>query len=103
MIFLDNYIEIYPRSQHPSLRGLIATTPYPLKDQVVNYLKKGSPTIAGCYVPHDAFTDKQIDTQFYGMTDGTYHWSNVLIYYVDKYNIKLPDDFINHILSKSME
>ena len=30
--------------------------------------------------------------------DNEYVWSDELIYYVEKYNAKLPNEFVNHIL-----
>ncbi len=32
------------------------------------------------------------------ISDGVYVWSNILSYYVDKYNLRLPKDFEEHIL-----
>ena len=30
--------------------------------------------------------------------DSVYHWRSDVIYYVQKYNIKLPDDFVQYVL-----
>ena len=37
------------------------------------------------------------------MNDGIYSWSNDLAYYVEKYNLRLPADFVNHVLNQSSE
>lgn len=36
-------------------------------------------------------------------TDGDYLWSSSWIYHFEKYNLKLNDDFIAHVLSKVSE
>ena len=33
------------------------------------------------------------------MNDGVYTGFNTLVYYVDKYNLRLPEDFEKHVLS----
>ena len=39
-----------------------------------------------------------ISTSFTVLTDGEYIWKNDLPYYVDKYNIKLPQSFIEKVI-----
>lgn len=34
------------------------------------------------------------------MSDGEYKWTYDLIYYVEKYDMELPDEFIKHVLKK---
>lgn len=35
-----------------------------------------------------------------GYSDGVYQWTSDEIYYFEKYNLKLNDDFISYVLSK---
>ena len=35
-----------------------------------------------------------------GGSDGVYLWPNVLAYYVEHYNVGLPDFFVSHILAE---
>lgn len=44
-------------------------------------------------------TDTRIPEALYN--DGEYRWSATLVYLFKKYNLKLNDDFIQHVLSKS--
>ncbi len=34
------------------------------------------------------------------MSDGKYEWRSDVIYYVDKYDMELPDEFIQHVLAQ---
>lgn len=36
--------------------------------------------------------------KFFVMDDGEFVWTSEVIYYVEKYNLILPDEFINHVL-----
>ena len=47
---------------------------------------------------HDIFTGDTISYENCVLGDNKYIWSNELIYYVEKYNAELPDEFIKHIL-----
>lgn len=49
----------------------------------------------------DFFTGEVVMFPDHGRSDGVYRWGESLAYYVDKYNLKLPDDFVSHVLSKS--
>lgn len=37
------------------------------------------------------------------LEDDKYAWRSDLIYYFEKYNLKLDDDFIAHVMSKTSE
>lgn len=77
-------------------------TPNPIKefDKVLSYLKNRQPAACGSI----SFIDKiknvvvyDSDNAFY---DGEYTWYTPEIYYFEKYNLKLNDDFIEYVLSK---
>ena len=46
----------------------------------------------------DIFTGDTISYENRVLGDNEYVWSDELIYYVEKYNAKLPNEFVNHIL-----
>jgi hypothetical protein len=43
-----------------------------------------------------AVIDGQVHACGVGMTDGEWFWYIGLIYYVEKYNVRLPDEYIEH-------
>lgn len=45
----------------------------------------------------DAFTGETMQSQGIGMNDGLYRWQDNLPFYVRDYDIKIPDDFIEHV------
>lgn len=67
------------------------------KDLVLRYLEKGRKEATCPKIIFDILTNKMISTHFTIITDGEYVWKSNLAYYIDKYNLYLPDDFINKI------
>lgn len=75
-------------------------TPYDGQSEIVEYLKNGKKTYAAPGIEKDVFTGERIPVEMCGMTDGEYSWCGSLYYYVEKYNLRLPDDFSRKVLSK---
>lgn len=71
---------------------------YPEKDRIVSYLKSGKKTYSATSRAKDRFTGDVIPGEHCGMTDGEYTWNSELIHYVEKYNLRLPDEFISKAL-----
>lgn len=71
------------------------------KNVVLDYMRNKSKPIG--YMPmkyKDIFTGEFIKMEACTKSDDRFRWFNVVEYYFDKYNLKLPDEFINHILGK---
>ena len=34
------------------------------------------------------------------MSDGKYQWRSDIIYYVEKYDLELPEEFVNYVLAR---
>ena len=67
------------------------------KDIIVRYLR-GNKKQAVCFkYVYDCISGKQISSGFQVRTDGEYIWCDFLAYYVEKYNINLPKDFIKKV------
>ena len=49
---------------------------------------------------NDIITGELTNRELVYMDDGEYSWSSKLPYYVEKYNLKLPEDFERHVLEK---
>jgi len=72
------------------------------KKAVIDYLKSFKHK-AGCpKAAIDCVTGKEISPSFRVYNDGEYCWADFLIYHIEKYNIKLPQDFINKIQAKTV-
>lgn len=102
MIYIGKYNEFSPGRGFPSLVDSFSDTPYPEKYRVAAYLRNGK--LMGLAGPlyHDIFTGEVILLDSVFRNDGVYSWPQVLAYYVEKYNLILPEDFMNHILSQNL-
>lgn len=75
---------------------------YKNQQAIVDYLKSGF--IFGAYpeILYDAFSHKRIPYESIIYTDGKYRWTSELIYYVENYNLILPDYFVERALSNKI-
>ena len=81
-----------------SLHSNISDVEYENKEQILNYLKKETFIFVRLDILRDIFTGDTISYENRVLGDNEYVWSEELIYYVEKYNAKLPNEFVNHIL-----
>lgn len=72
----------------------------PRKEEILTYLR--SVVVFGAYasVSKDIFTDKPIPIEHLLLTDGKFRWASDIEYYVEKYNLRLQDEFINIALTE---
>ena len=80
------------------LHSNISDVEYENKEQILNYLKKETFIFVRLDILRDIFTGDTISYENRVLGDNEYVWSDELIYYVEKYNAKLPNEFVNHIL-----
>lgn len=73
---------------------------HPEKDRIINYLKNGRGTVAAPGYYTDVVTGKTVHITKAILTDDEYSWPSVFPYYVEKYNLKLPDIFVSKILNE---
>ena len=99
MKFLCTFDEGSKGMGFPSMKEFFMNEKYEYQDDVVEYLKtKGKPGMVRTMRPKDYFTGEPINVEYVFLDDGVYAWTSPLAYYVEKYNLKLPDDFIEHVL-----
>ncbi len=70
------------------------------KKMIVSYLREGATIGAYAGIAKDVITGKAIPGEWTLKSDGVYKWSTDTIFYVENYNLKLPDDFIEHVLKQ---
>lgn len=74
------------------------------KNVVLNYLKKHNKAYAGCpRAGIDCVNGDVISQSFQIFTDGVFDWCDFLIYHINKYNIRLPQKFVDHIKQSNSE
>ena len=99
MISLINYKE-FGAEAAPSIKEYFEKNPYKNKRMIIDYLKNGSVTAVSPGFQTDYISGKPIKATTTLMDDGVYSWSSTLIYYVEKYNMRLPQEFEQYVLSK---
>ena len=62
-------------------------------------MKRGKITLTATGHGTDAFTGDIVPQGLTLMTDSEYSWSNMLIYYIEKYNFKPPQEFIDKVMN----
>jgi hypothetical protein len=91
------------RSKLPSLRSYISSAPAPDEQSALAYLGQG--VLCGlCFDPgmlRDVLQpSRRIDVIGIGpnmlLTDGDWLWPGALLYYVQEYHLRLPQEFIHH-------
>ena len=82
--------------KYPALNSLVGYK-YKDKQKILKYLRSAfvESACAGWYT--DVKTGEKIPEKAVCYTDGKYWWRSDIPYYVERYNMKLPDDFIAHI------
>ena len=77
--------------------------PYEEKDKIIMYLKNSNVIAYAAGIAKDVFSGKSIQGSLAYMSDGIFEWRSDIIYYADKYNLKLDDSFIEYVLNKIHE
>ncbi|MBR3242483.1 MAG: hypothetical protein IKF90_07270 [Parasporobacterium sp.] len=86
-------------SGRPSVRETFVDGPYPFKHKIIEYLRSGNIGAAAAKSCYDAFTGEMIAPKYELMHDGEYVWNTAVPYYVERYNMRLPEAFVDKILS----
>ena len=71
------------------------------RDRVIAYLRANETMAMTSGRMTDEYTGERVESCCMNCcTDGVYAWGEPLAYYVDKYGILLPSDFLEHIYRK---
>lgn len=69
------------------------------KQKVLNYLSSFKPDCVAAGKVYDCVKGEFTDITIEGYEDGEYYWETTQIYYFDKYDIKLDDDFVRKVIA----
>lgn len=95
------YAELEPGRNFPRMRDSFEKAAYPRKNDILHFLRNGTVEFARASRAKDVFSGDLIPSEVLIMHDGDFYWSNTLAWYVEKYNLRLPNDFERHILKNS--
>lgn len=90
--------EFNPKAKK-SMRDDFGTSPSPFCNEIILYLNNGELVLASPSSAVDVFSGERIGHTNCILTDGEYSWSNSLGYYIQKYNLQIPKEFEDKILS----
>ncbi len=79
------------------LKSIISEKPRFNKDKILRHLKKGKVVAVAAGYAKDILTEQKINGEYTCMSDGVYVWRSDIIYYVERYNMKLYDDFEEYV------
>lgn len=94
MKFICAYREFDDDNTLPSIRDNVSDIAPKNKSEILKHLKSGKSLFASAARVKDIFTSKATNVELCTFTDGVYTWTSEEMYYFDKYNLKLNDDFI---------
>lgn len=95
------YDEFSPNMGYPSIRTDCRRERMPRADEVIAKLMKGDCLMASPSYGIDCFTGERLPLPRTILHDDTYCWSNAVAYYIDKHNLHLPSEIVEHFLKEA--
>jgi hypothetical protein len=81
----------------PSLRESLGST-HASEPEILEYLRNGTMMVASPGMVGDVLGNPQVPVAApHILTDGEWAWSGDLAYYVGKYHVRLPAEFVRHM------
>jgi hypothetical protein len=100
LIYVGDWREESGNPDAPSIREAVRDQPHPDEPRILSYIRAGYRTIAGagCFHMTDPVNPELVAPFASTLhTDGTYVWPGNLGYFVEKYHVELPAEFIAHM------
>ena len=86
----------------PTLRSLIGK-PIEDKARVLQYMKNAPVISAAAASMKDVLTDQYTGRELLVHADGKFLWRSDVTYYVEKYDMELPAEFVKHIIEATRQ
>lgn len=99
MIIIGKTREVYEDDNLPSIKDLICSKPIKESKKVLEHLKNGKKGAVASGYAVDVISKERIAGELCCFSDGKFGWRSDTIYYFEKYNLKLDDEFINYVLN----
>jgi hypothetical protein len=92
------FFELPLQERIDALRSICQETPHPEEEETVAYLESGAVYGAMPGVDEDVLSHaREIIGPTHIQTDGVWAWPQTLSYYVRRYHIALPEEFLAHM------
>jgi len=80
------------------LKQLRGTQEHEAKKKIASYLRNGAELMMAAGITRDPLNEKhQIVGAPHVLTDGAWAWTADVVYYLEKYNIRLPEELIENM------
>lgn len=86
--------------EYPLLESMISSQEDSNKKTIAEYLKNGKHIAESPARLVDFMTGEPLRMPLSMQSDGVYSWRSDIVYYYEKYNLKLNSDFIDHVLKQ---
>ena len=86
--------EMFQNDQLPSIQELISDEAPENKEQILKHLKSFKVHAVAPGIMRDCITKERIPGALCSYNDGEFYWRSDMIYYFERYNIKLCDEFL---------
>lgn len=98
MNYICDYKELHGSKQLSLLDNLNYKTSR--KDEIIEYLKNKNEFYDGvrCSTLKDLVKQENTHLPTYAYFDGVYFWTDEDTYHFEKYDMRLNDEFVNHVL-----
>ena len=101
VIVIGKFKETYNDDKYPSIFSAVRDEAPENKSKILGYMKTARVEARAPGYLYDRINQDAIILKPACYTDGVYAWRSDVIYYYEKYNIELPEDFITHVLRKT--
>ena len=99
---LGFYQECDELSWNGSIHQSISSTAHHEEDKILAYLRQGFVILATTHIARDVFSPEGVPICApHLLTDGVWIWPRTLIYYIEKYHCRLPEEFLIYLRSQN--
>lgn len=100
MTVIGKYREIYNNVNLPSVKDNINIR-LENKDKILKYMKKFRPSSSAPAIVTDVISGEKLSISLDCSNDGVYAWRSDVLYYFEKYDLRLDADFVQHVLRQT--
>ena len=100
MIVIGQTREVYEDNKYPSIKELV-NKPMKEKDKILKYMRNSKISSVAPAASRDVINPENRINELYLMSDDKYGWRSDVIYYVEKYDMALPEEFVQHVLRQA--
>lgn len=98
LISIERFKE-FDKKYELSIKDCISQIASKEKPTLLHHMKKAECIAAMCSGTVDVITGENVPRERLIFSDGVYKWRTDIVYYLEKYNLKLPQEFIDYVLS----